>query len=181
MDELHNLKNKIEKYNEVLENTKSYRLVWHEFLKDDIMKRLQHIIDTTALQASIEERNQLENLGAIMMTLGNQESGIYEKVSETLNKQLLKQNGLLVYQQLFNGKIQVLIVYPFIEGHGQPRPPKMIGIYRPEELKEPFLVRHCEEFIKEITNWEDYDDDEPSQIAAQQIGFRRDMLEGDNS
>ena len=179
MNELHNLKNKISKYNEVLQNTESYRKIWKDSLRDEIKKRLQLIIDDTGLQANIEERNQLENLSAVMMTLGNQESGIYEKVSENLNKQLLKQNGLLVYQQLFNGKIQVLIIYPFIEGHGEPRPPKMIGIYRPEELKEPFLVRHCEEFIKEITQWEDYDDDEPSQIAAQQIGFHRDLLEGD--
>ena len=46
-------------------------------------------------------------------------------------------------------------------------PGMLSGIYRPEELKEPFYIRHLEEFIKEITSWEDFDDDEPSQ----RIGF----------
>ena len=30
------------------------------------------------------------------------------------NRDLIKQNGSLVYQQLFNGKILVLINYPYI-------------------------------------------------------------------
>ncbi len=173
MDELRNLKNKIDVYNQVLTNTNNYRKTWRVSLKKEIIQHLEFIIKETAITAKIEERDKLENLGSIIMSLGNQESGIYEKVSEDLNKQLLKQNGILAYQQLFNGKIQVLIIYPFIEGHGEPRPPKMLGIYRPEEIKFPFIVRHCEEFIKEVTYWEDYDDDEPSSIAAQQIGFKR--------
>ena len=173
MDELHNLKNKINNYHEVLQNTLEYRSTWKQSLKNEIKQHLEFIIKETDIQASIEERDKLENLGSIIMSLGNQESGIYEKVSEDLNKQLLKQNGMLVYQQLFNGKIQVLIIYPFIEGHGEPRPPRMLGIYRPEEIKFPFIIRHCEEFIKEVSAWEDYDDDEPASIAAQQIGFHR--------
>ena len=74
----------------------------------------------------------------------------------------------MIYQQLYNGKVQVMIVYPFIEGFGEPRPPKVISIYRPEEIKTPFLLRHMEEFIKEITQWEDFDDDDQ---AAAKIGF----------
>jgi hypothetical protein len=80
---------------------------------------------------------------------------------------MIKHNGSLVYQQLFNGKIIVIIQYPFIENYGEPRPPKTVAIYRPEELSEPFLIRHLEEFIQEITDWEDFDDDEPNK----KIGF----------
>jgi len=75
--------------------------------------------------------------------------------------------------QLFNGKVIVIINYPFIEGYGQPQPPKTVAIYRPEELKEPFFVRHLEEFITEVYNWEDYDDDEkPGAERNQKIGFK---------
>ena len=80
---------------------------------------------------------------------------------------MVKQNGSLIYQQLFNGKVIVLISYPYIENYGEPRPPKTIAIYRPEELREPFFIRHMEEFLSELTTWEDYDDDEP----IQRIGF----------
>ena len=88
---------------------------------------------------------------------------------------MIKHKGSLVYQQLFNGKIIALISYPTIENYGQPQPPKQIGIYRPEELKEPFFVRHMEEFMKEVTKWEDYDDEDPQ--PAQRIGFRMDSAE----
>ena len=98
-----------------------------------------------------------------------------------LKKPLIRQNGMLIYQQLFNGKIQVLILPPYIEGLGEPRPPKMVGIYRPEEIKDPFIVRHCEEFIRDMTDWEDYDDDEPSKVGyGQSIGFKRPEVEEEN-
>ena len=47
--------------------------------------------------------------------------------------------------------------------------PRMIEILRPDELKIPFIVRHVETLLKEITEWEDYDDEEPSKTA---IGFQ---------
>jgi hypothetical protein len=34
----------------------------------------------------------------------------------------------------------------------------------------PFILRHLETFISEITNWEDYDDDAPE--PNQRIGFK---------
>ena len=103
-------------------------------------------------------------------TLGSEESGITEIINEKTDKPLIKHNGSLVYQQLFNGKVQVMIGFPYIEGFGEPRQPKVIGIYRPEEIKPPFLVRHMEDFIKEITMWEDFDDDEIPHIIGYQSG-----------
>ena len=77
---------------------------------------------------------------------------------------------------LFNGKIIVLINYPFIENYGQPQPPKTIAIYRPEELKEPYFIRHMEEFLQEITKWEDYDDDEPTKRIGFQLNFGQEEM-----
>jgi len=61
-----------------------------------------------------------------------------------------------------------------IEGYGQPKPPKTIAIYRPEEVKPPFLVRHMEEFMREVTDWEDYDDDDKG--PAQKIGYSMNFM-----
>ena len=60
-----------------------------------------------------------------------------------------------------------------IEGYGDQQPPHTIGIYRPEEIKPPFVLRHLEEFLKEITIWEDYDDDQPTQ----KIGFNMNFID----
>lgn len=166
-----NLKRKVDQYKEVLKNTKEYREVWKSELKEYIKSYLSNALEATGLDAKLDERTDMENLEAIVLSLGEAKSGMYQKVSEDIHRHLIKHNGSLIYQQLFNGKIIVLINYPFIESYGKPRPPKTIAIYRPEELKDPFFLRHLEEFITEITNWEDYDDDEPNKRIGFDLNF----------
>jgi len=167
-NELYTLKRKVQQYQEVLENTQAYREVWQNQLRDFIRNQLQSLIDSVGLKASIEERSDMENLQAVVLSLGQERSGMSQRINADLQRHLIKHNGSLVYQQLFNGKVIVLVNYPFIEGYGKPQPPRTIAIYRPNELKEPFFVRHLEELLQEITNWEDYDDDEPNK----RIGFK---------
>ncbi|MEZ4983784.1 MAG: hypothetical protein R2795_01900 [Saprospiraceae bacterium] len=169
--ELNNLNRKVARYNEVLDNTHKYREVWITELNQFILDQLNYIMGEVGLDATVEVRADLENLEAIELSLGTVRSGMSHRVNEHVQRDLIKHNGSLVYQQLFNGKIMVLIQYPYIEGYGEPRPPKTIAIYRPEELKEPFFIRHIEEFIQEITLWEDYDDDEPHQRIGFQLNF----------
>lgn len=165
--ELHNLKRKVDLYKDVLTNTESYREAWKKELKAMIINLLQKIATEIELTVKIEEKAPMENLEAVIMSLGTVKSGMSQKIEHGIELPLVKQSGSLIYQQLFNGKIIVVIQYPHIENYGQPRPPKTIAIYRPSELNEHYILRHFEEFIHEITSWEDYDDDEP----AKKIGF----------
>jgi hypothetical protein len=167
--QLFNLKRRVDRYKEVLQNTENYREMWKTELRAGVVKHLKSLLEVTGLDAEVEEHDELKNLESIVLTLGSTRSGLFQIINEQINRDLIKHNGSLVYQQLFNGKILVLINYPFIENYGQPRPPKTIAIYRPEELKEPFFIRHLEEFVNEITHWEDYDDDQ--QAANAPIGF----------
>lgn len=171
MNELNvdNLRNKVKYYHNIMENTKNYRQIWHSTLKDEIRNTLQSICESGGLKFAIEDIKQFENLDALLLTLGNVKSGIYQKMEPDIEKHLIRHNGSLVYQQLFNGKIIVLINYPIIENYMEPRPPKTIAIYRPEEIKTPFILRHVETLISEITAWEDYDDDE--EVLPAKIGF----------
>lgn len=169
--ELRNLGGKVERYKEVLKNTKQYRKLWIDELNQKILDQLNYIMGEVGLEATVEVRSDLENLEAVVFSLGTVRSGMSQRVNDAIRRDLIKQNGSLVYQQLFNGKVMVLIQYPFIEGYGDPRPPKTIAIYRPEELKDPFFVRHVEEFMQEVTLWEDYDDDEPHQRIGFELNF----------
>ncbi len=169
--QLFNLQRKVRQYKEVLSNTQEYRKVWKEEFKDFVVNQLKQLIEASELDAKIDIKSEIESLEAIVLDMGEVRSGIYEVVNDNFHRHLIKNNGALIYQQLFNGKVIVIIQYPFIENYGQPRPPKTIGIYRPEELKEPFFIRHLEEFITEITNWEDFDDDEPNQKIGFQFNF----------
>jgi len=177
MEDLTNLKRKVREYQEILGNTVTYREVWKSRLKETIKAELQRMLDETALEGSIEVKDNVENLEALVLSLGEEKSGIYEKVNEEVNRPLIKHNGSLIYQQLFNGKIIAMISYPVIEGYGQPRPPKTIAIYRPEEIKPPFLIRHMEEFLREVTEWEDYDDDDKG--PQHKIGYSMNFLQNE--
>lgn len=171
--ELFNLQRKVESYKQILANTVQYRQVWHDSLRDEIMDHLTRLSEMAGLNGFVEEREELVNLGAVVFSLGDEKSGMAREVAGNIRRDLIKHNGSLIYQQLFNGKILVLMNYPYIESYGQPAPPRTIGIYRPEELKAPFFVRHLETFVQEITFWEDYDDDHNGSAQDnQRIGFK---------
>ncbi len=172
-EEYNGLIAKVHRYNSVLANTIAYREKWQSGLKDKIISELSHMLKITGLNGKIDTSDKIKHLEYIVLSLGSERSGISETISDKVDKPLIKHNGTLVYQQLFNGKIQVMIGYPYIEGFGDPRPPKILAIYRPEELKTPFLIRHMEDFIKEVTLWEDFDDDDQ---PSARIGFQMQSL-----
>lgn len=168
---LNNLRRRIDTYNEVLNNTEIYRELWRTNFKDELIKQLTQIIKEFELTARVDVIEQMENLEAISFSLGETKSGMYQKVSESIQRHLIKHNGSLIYQQLFNGKILVLVQYPYIEGYGEPRPPHTIAVYRPDSLKTAFLLRHLETFFTEITNWEDFVNDEPQKRIGFDLNF----------
>ena len=168
-----NLKRKASDYKQVLANTAAYRASWDHELEAAIQRELETLIAEAGLEATIEVREEIANLAAVTLSLGNVRSGMSQEVVDGVRRELIKHNGSLVYQQLFNGKVVVLVQYPFIENYGQPQPPKTIAIYRPEELRAPFFQRHVEELLTEVTKWEDYDDDEPNQRIGFKLNFEQ--------
>ena len=169
------LTGKVNKYKQVLQNTLQYREAWHSQIKPMVVSVLEEIVDETNLEkAEIIIRDNIDNLESVILDLGRTSSGISENMEDTgVKRTMIKSNGSLMYQQLFNGKIMIMIVSPSIEGYGQPKPPKMVEILRPDELKPPFIIRHMELFLRDITDWEDFDDDEPQKTsgAFNPIGF----------
>jgi len=156
---LENLKNKVKNYETIIGNTQKYREIWAQTLKQHIKDDLAAICKEADIKHEFIESKQYTHLEALILSLGNVKSGIFESVPPDIETHLVRHNGSLVYQQIFNGKIMVQINYPFIDSYLEPRPPKVIAIYRPEEIKTPFILRHIETLISEITAWEDYDDD----------------------
>lgn len=162
-------------YKEVLNNTLTYREEWQSKLKQSVKEILSEVIAQTGLKAEIKVNDKIENLESIVFDLGKSSSGISEHIEGSgVKRTMVKNNGSLIYQQLFNGKIMVMILSPFIEGYGESKAPRMLEILKPVELKQPFVLRHIELLLKDITDWEDYDDDQPhATIGFQPIGFNR--------
>jgi hypothetical protein len=168
---VNNLKRRIDTYNEVLKNTDIYRELWRTNFKEELIKQLSEVIKEFELTARVDVIEQMENLEAVSFSLGETKSGMFQKVSESIQRHLIKHNGSLIYQQLFNGKILVLVQYPYIEGYGNPRPPHTIAVYKPDSLKPAFVLRHLETFFTEITNWEDFVNDEPQKRIGFDLNF----------
>ncbi len=173
--ELGTLISKVNKYKQVLDNTNKYREAWHTEVKPTLITTLEEILKLSTLpKGEITVKENVENLEAVVLDLGRSSSGITENLEDSgVKRTMIKSNGSLIYQQLFNGKIMVMLVSPHIEGYGQPKPPVSLEILRPDELKVPFIIRHIETFLKDITEWEDFDDDEPQKgtSAFTPIGF----------
>ncbi len=176
--ELGSLPVKVEAYKNLLQNTVKYRKSWPKKIKPMIIETLEEIEKSTKIGGKIEVKDQVENLEAIIFDLGRSSSGLHESIDDSgVKRTMIKSDGALIYQQLFNGKIMVMTVNPHIEGYGEPKPPQMVEILRPEELKPGFILRHMEIFINNISDWEDYDDDAPEdkKKGFQPIGFNSHM------
>ncbi|HMQ06390.1 MAG TPA: hypothetical protein PKC30_03765 [Saprospiraceae bacterium] len=177
--DLRNIQLRLDNYHKTLENTKSFRKEWHDQIKKMIVDTLQHIISKTSLKATVSVKENIENMEAVVLDLGKVHSGLSEKISQDtdLKKKIVKTQGGLIYQQLFNGKIMIMIIYPYIEGYGDPKPPLNVEILRPDELKQAYILRHVEDMLKEITIWEDFDDEPRSKTS---IGFASPVIMKEN-
>ena len=172
---------KFRKYKEVLSNTEKHRALWQERAKPlivDVLKKVSKAADLT--NAEVITRDNVENLEVVALDLGRAASGISENMEDTgIKRMMIKSFGSLIYQQLFNGKIMVMVVRPHIEGYGQPLPPLNLEILRPDEVTTEQLVKHLEVFLQNITDWEDFDDEEQrsSSMGFNPIGFKTDKHE----
>jgi len=166
------IKEKVEKYKQMLDNVVTWRVAWDDKLKKFIQTEIKKLLSHTEMEATITEEEKIKGLESISIKLGIRKSGIYELADSNQRKDFFKEYGTLVYSQLFNGKVQAWMSYPFIEGLMEPRPPKLIGIFAPPEFNEQLIMSNFESFLNGLIEWEDYDDDDPtSPPPKSQIGF----------
>jgi len=150
--DLGTLLSKAENYKHILENTITYRKKWASDMKPLIESTLTDILNQTGIKGKVDVQDKIINLEAIVLDLGRSSSGIAEQLDDLdIKRKMIKNNGALIYQQLFNGKVMIMLVSPYIEGYGDPKPPRPLEILRPEELTAAFIIRHVETFLNEIS------------------------------
>lgn len=164
------LKERAGKYKSILDQVLTFRESWGKDLKKFILEGVDNVLKQTEVPARVEVEEQFENLETISIYLGKSVSGIAETFDSGAKRSIIKDMGSLNYSQIFNGKVQVWMTFPLIEGLMQPQQPKMIGIFTPPEFNEDLILSNFDEFFKELINWENYDDDQPSP-QLNKIGF----------
>lgn len=170
----------VNEYGQVLENTIAYRAQWQQQTREAIREIFSQVITQSGLKAKVLVRGQIENLEAIVLDLGRSSSGLSESLENTdLKHTMVKNNGALIYQQLFNGKLMVMLSSPHIEGYGEPKPPRTVEIVRPGEITSDLVLGHIEQLLNDIISWEDFDDDDRNKkVAFQPIGFQHSAANG---
>jgi hypothetical protein len=168
------LKEKVAVYNQVLENTITYRKNWKDPAKELLSSTMQSFLSETGLKGKLVENSEMENLESLILDLGRSSSGIAQgKGTDDIKNFMIKNNGALTYQQLFNGKIMVMVQPPYIEGYGELKEPQFLEIVRPDELSVALIYEHIESLLDIITEWEDFDDESPQKKTVfQPIGFQ---------
>lgn len=169
-NQLASLQAKAQQYREALQNTARYRMIWQEGVKANLVSWLKELAQSCNITVEIEERMEVEGLESVIFSLGLEPSGLKEILEGDNRRDLMRQNGSLIYQQLFNGKIIALINLPYIEKYGQPQEPRSVAIFRPDEITEEQIAAHLAEFLGDLTMWESYDDD--AMQPATRIGFK---------
>lgn len=168
------IKEKATKYKQLLNTVDEYRSEWAKKLKKFIIKESKAILDATEIDADVDSESTVHGLEAVTIKLGMRKSGIYQKMDSGEKKAIWKDYGSLIFGQLFNGKVQVWMTYPILEGLMEPKPPRMIGIYAPPEFNPELVLSNIEFFLNELIAWEDYDDDKPGD-KGNAIGFGTSM------
>ena len=76
------IKERAQKYSDMLKHVIDYRNAWYSDLKSQIVKTAEEILEHTNISASVEIEERFENLESITISLGKTVSGIAENVDD---------------------------------------------------------------------------------------------------
>lgn len=175
------IKDKIAAYRKILDNTPVFRNAWTTSVKDQIHGYLSNFLSASGLSGKVVLNTDMENLESLTLDLGRSSSGIgHSRDSAEIRNVMIKNNGGLIFQQLFNGKIMVMVLQPHIEGYGERKEPQFVEIVTPEEINENRVYEHLEIMLDMLTQWEDFDDEGPQKKTVfQPIGFQHNVPSSD--
>lgn len=129
------------------------RKLWQEEKKELLKTTLKKIKEESGLDLSVQYLSDRTNSEGVNLTFGKGYSGIYEKNSTSM-KSYVKTGGYIVFSQAYNGKVFVIIGYPYIEDTVSQAPARVVGKYNPEDITENFICEAVDLFLEEMIKWE---------------------------
>ncbi len=106
-----------------------------------------------------------KNLEAVVYSLGSAYSGIVQEDDES-DTAYLKHFGHLVFGQLHNGEISVIISLPFVEELVMNTEPEIVlATLKPSELVQSKILDLFRDFLAKIVEWE-------KNLTEKEIEFR---------
>lgn len=137
--------------------TESRRALWRDRTKEYIFSTLSNIVKETSLPCFVQKNEFYTNHEGVNLQFGSRPSGI-SRTSRTSTgttmENLVLSSGYITFSQSYNGKVFVIIVYPYVEGIVGKSEPLVVGQYEHVDINEPFIYSHVCRFLDEMIMWE---------------------------
>jgi hypothetical protein len=155
--ELDLISNLSKAYTDTLEKIQQRRELWKNSTRENIHKVLENILSTAKLKnMNTQKVLGCENLEAVNIGFYQTASGIVLIDGKEV-KSAEKHGGRLYFSQAYNGKIFVIILYPYIDDYVDQMDNNLIGTHEPEEFSNELIVNYFEKFMSEMIKWETND------------------------
>jgi len=146
-------------YTDCISKVESRRQLWEKETKEIIFESLTQITNDYPFHWHVQRLEHLSNYQTINICINNLNSGITEKEFDDKGKLVhaksyIKHGGYLAYCQSYNGKVNVLIVYPYIEEWVTQNEVNVIATLEPKEINKEKILKHLVQFLNEMSAWE---------------------------
>lgn len=154
-----------EKYTDTLKKTSERRDLWTNETKAKIIETLTLVKDSFKFDWQVQRIEGTQNYQTINICFNQKHSGIVDvTIDEATGKQksfkvYTKHGGYLAYCQSYNGKINVIIGFPYIDEWVSQMDIKVIDTIEPVQVTEELISKHVIKFLDMMTEWEGKDRD----------------------
>jgi hypothetical protein len=144
-----------DKYYESLINIGSRREVWGNEIENLLITTLKSVKAEIKIGLQIQNVKQVNNYSSIIFCLNNTPSGLFKPLGASSVENYIKIGGALVFAQSYNGKINIIVRFPYIENFLSEMDVKVIKTISPELITENLIKEMVAEFFDYMTLWED--------------------------
>jgi len=161
------IKAAFDKYTETVSKVNERRDLWTNETKVKIIETLTLVKDSFKFEWHVQKLEQTLNFQTINICFNQKNSGTVDVIIDTetkVYKTYTKYGGYLAYCQSYNGKINVIIGFPYIDELVYKRDIKVIYTIEPEQVTEELISKHVVMFLETMAEWEGKD--------RESIGFK---------
>jgi len=120
-------------------------------------KHITDCLEAIKKRLALTDTYNLASPRELQFTFGKTNSGFTNGEGESASI-LTKIGGCLIYRQLYNGKIKVLIGLPYIDRIRPQQSLIEIAVLGPRDISQQLVAEHFEAFLEKITDWEEEDE-----------------------
>ena len=162
---IEHLEERVTEYKNSIHTVVNKRIQWETEIKDLIKSVLSQAEEKYEIGWKVQQLKWIHTNEAINITFDSFPPELIEKTNQIPTYQFL-QGGALVFSQLYNGDIEIFIVFPLPE-NWLPMENELVelGTFSPSAISEKLVVEKIDEFLKEMIKWE-------VPIPKSKVGFK---------